>query len=254
MTCRCTAQFCMICGSKWKTCDCPWFNHTAAFANNIDINMPQGREEMAQGGAVAFAQPLAYQEEVDRRREQERQDEAFARQLEGIDLGLGGPYWDPWRPLARQRPPVGNLPALWPNNRPAAQLPFQVFAGVIPETPFHNIPAPPTVQQQQQQQQTERPRLDSLPRILRPTQPQRTPSIELPTALRRSATTTASRTPRKAVQESDSEDDAGTESDQRKAKNRQSAMLAGLNRASDKGRVDSWRRYVHGEPVVSPLL
>ncbi|KAB2575970.1 E3 ubiquitin-protein ligase arih1l [Lasiodiplodia theobromae] len=27
MTCRCTAQFCMLCGSKWKTCECPWFNY-----------------------------------------------------------------------------------------------------------------------------------------------------------------------------------------------------------------------------------
>ncbi|KAK6341594.1 hypothetical protein TWF696_008665 [Orbilia brochopaga] len=26
MTCRCTAEFCMICGAKWKTCECPWFN------------------------------------------------------------------------------------------------------------------------------------------------------------------------------------------------------------------------------------
>ncbi|EPS36982.1 hypothetical protein H072_9425 [Dactylellina haptotyla CBS 200.50] len=26
MTCRCTAEFCMICGLKWKTCECPWFN------------------------------------------------------------------------------------------------------------------------------------------------------------------------------------------------------------------------------------
>ncbi|KAF2457869.1 hypothetical protein BDY21DRAFT_320193, partial [Lineolata rhizophorae] len=23
MTCRCTAEFCMLCGQKWKTCDCP---------------------------------------------------------------------------------------------------------------------------------------------------------------------------------------------------------------------------------------
>ncbi|EKG19838.1 Zinc finger RING-type protein [Macrophomina phaseolina MS6] len=27
MTCRCTAQFCMLCGAKWKTCECPWFNY-----------------------------------------------------------------------------------------------------------------------------------------------------------------------------------------------------------------------------------
>ncbi|KAF2473165.1 uncharacterized protein BDR25DRAFT_129275 [Lindgomyces ingoldianus] len=27
MTCRCTAQFCMICALPWKTCNCPWFNY-----------------------------------------------------------------------------------------------------------------------------------------------------------------------------------------------------------------------------------
>jgi hypothetical protein len=26
MRCHCNAEFCMVCGSKWKTCDCPWFN------------------------------------------------------------------------------------------------------------------------------------------------------------------------------------------------------------------------------------
>ncbi|KAF2872004.1 hypothetical protein BDV95DRAFT_31405 [Massariosphaeria phaeospora] len=27
MTCRCTAQFCMVCAAPWKSCDCPWFNY-----------------------------------------------------------------------------------------------------------------------------------------------------------------------------------------------------------------------------------
>ncbi|KAI4698204.1 uncharacterized protein J4E84_001339 [Alternaria hordeiaustralica] len=27
MTCRCTAQFCMVCAAPWKTCSCPWFNY-----------------------------------------------------------------------------------------------------------------------------------------------------------------------------------------------------------------------------------
>ncbi|KAL7922271.1 hypothetical protein ACQKWADRAFT_292957 [Trichoderma austrokoningii] len=29
MTCRCGAQFCMLCGQKWKSCSCPWFNHAS---------------------------------------------------------------------------------------------------------------------------------------------------------------------------------------------------------------------------------
>ncbi|KAL6711204.1 hypothetical protein ACN47E_005735 [Coniothyrium glycines] len=27
MTCRCNAQFCMVCAAPWKTCSCPWFNY-----------------------------------------------------------------------------------------------------------------------------------------------------------------------------------------------------------------------------------
>jgi len=26
MRCRCNAEFCYLCGVKWKTCECPWFN------------------------------------------------------------------------------------------------------------------------------------------------------------------------------------------------------------------------------------
>ncbi|KAN0079325.1 hypothetical protein V8E54_004539 [Elaphomyces granulatus] len=59
MTCRCTAEFCMICGSKWKTCECPWFNYGSSDRHR-----------------------LRCQDELERRREQERQDEAFARRLQ----------------------------------------------------------------------------------------------------------------------------------------------------------------------------
>ena len=79
MTCRCTAEFCMICGSKWKTCDCPWFNYNAVEADRLlDMNIPQARRAYANGEGLA---PLRYQEEIDRRREQERQDEALARRM-----------------------------------------------------------------------------------------------------------------------------------------------------------------------------
>jgi len=26
MRCRCNAEFCYLCGAKWKSCECPWFN------------------------------------------------------------------------------------------------------------------------------------------------------------------------------------------------------------------------------------
>ena len=83
MTCRCKAEFCMICGSKWKTCDCPWFNYNAVEADRLNhMNVPLLRQ-------VPVGNPgLGYQQEMDRRREQERRDEAFARRMQF--LGLDG--------------------------------------------------------------------------------------------------------------------------------------------------------------------
>ena len=67
MTCRCMAEFCMVCGLKWKSCDCPWFNY-----ENADAHL---------------GNPQRYQEEMDRRRDQEDRDEALAQRMEvlGID-------------------------------------------------------------------------------------------------------------------------------------------------------------------------
>ncbi|KAL6245861.1 hypothetical protein RBB50_007014 [Rhinocladiella similis] len=67
MTCRCTAEFCMICGLKWKSCDCPWFNYQAVDAHLGD--------------------PVRYQEEMDRRRDQVELDEALARRMQQLGLG-----------------------------------------------------------------------------------------------------------------------------------------------------------------------
>lgn len=212
-----------------------------------DMNIHQVREEMARDGAAAFAQPLAYQEELDQRREQERQDEAFARRLEGLDLGFGVPAWDPWRPLVGQRPTMINRPSPWFNDQPMVS-PNHRFQGGNPGNPFRGVSPPLPVPQQQ----LESPRLDNPAEIPRLVPSRRESIIDLPTPVRRSATTSI-RPPRKAVQPPDSEDEEGTESNQRKAKSRRSAMLAGLNRASDKGRVDAWRKHVYGEPVVSPM-
>ncbi|KAF9870079.1 ibr domain-containing protein [Colletotrichum karsti] len=41
MTCQCGAQFCMICGVKWKNCECPWFNHETAGEDRLhDLPVP----------------------------------------------------------------------------------------------------------------------------------------------------------------------------------------------------------------------
>ena len=81
MTCRCRAEFCMICGLKWKTCDCPWFNYEAVEADRLaQMNVPQIRR-------VPMGNPArGYQEELDRRREQELRDEALARRIQILGL------------------------------------------------------------------------------------------------------------------------------------------------------------------------
>ncbi len=81
MTCRCRAEFCMICGLKWKTCDCPWFNYEAVEADRLaQMNIPQIRR-------VPLGNPArGYQEELDRRREQELRDEALARRIQILGL------------------------------------------------------------------------------------------------------------------------------------------------------------------------
>ncbi|KAL9619276.1 MAG: hypothetical protein Q9160_006128 [Pyrenula sp. 1 TL-2023] len=85
MTCRCTAEFCMICGNRWKTCDCPWFNYEAVEADRLlHMNIGQARRMYADGGGRA---PLRYQEEMDRRREQEQRDGEIARRMQQV-LGL----------------------------------------------------------------------------------------------------------------------------------------------------------------------
>lgn len=56
----------MVCGCKWKSCDCPWFNY-----ENVDAHL---------------GNPIRYQEELDRRREQEQRDEDLARRMQGLGV------------------------------------------------------------------------------------------------------------------------------------------------------------------------
>ncbi|KAI9770198.1 MAG: hypothetical protein M1835_006589 [Candelina submexicana] len=84
MTCRCTAEFCIICAKKWKTCDCPWFNYDAVENDRLNhMNVPQ---PVAAADGVPH-RPLGYNDELARRRLQELRDEAMARRLQtlGID-------------------------------------------------------------------------------------------------------------------------------------------------------------------------
>ncbi|GAB7357072.1 hypothetical protein MBLNU459_g7887t1 [Dothideomycetes sp. NU459] len=112
MTCRCTAEFCMLCGSQWKTCDCPWFNYTQVPDGDrlqqmrvpelIPIIRRRLFDDPAPVPPTAAPDPrarnnpnpaLTYQQELDARRRQERLDEALARRLQ-----IGG------EPAGAQRP------------------------------------------------------------------------------------------------------------------------------------------------------
>ncbi|KAK8214175.1 hypothetical protein IWZ01DRAFT_229487 [Phyllosticta capitalensis] len=118
MTCRCTAQFCMLCGAKWKTCECPWFNYNSLDDDDRlnDMRIPEpyvviehdepgrGRDRIGRAATGERLSPEDYQVPAPRRhhpiynaerspvrrlrsmrereRERERADEALARRLQ----------------------------------------------------------------------------------------------------------------------------------------------------------------------------
>ncbi|KAI0176101.1 hypothetical protein GGR52DRAFT_571071 [Hypoxylon sp. FL1284] len=97
MTCRCGAEFCMICGLRWKTCECPWFNYDAAEADfdHIPILEPIiDRERLGLRTAPPAQRPRpTYEEGMYLRRLQEQRDEELARQVQLDDTE--DDYMDP---------------------------------------------------------------------------------------------------------------------------------------------------------------
>ncbi|KAK2065018.1 hypothetical protein LY76DRAFT_500411 [Colletotrichum caudatum] len=110
MTCRCGAQFCMVCGTKWKSCDCPWFNYETGDAGELhEMQVPAAIQRMerldltqvsrSMRPSVAPAAPQSPSQEYDNRlmrRFQENRDEDLARTLQGyeIDDVYDGGYGD----------------------------------------------------------------------------------------------------------------------------------------------------------------
>ncbi|KAI9789425.1 MAG: hypothetical protein M1833_002419 [Piccolia ochrophora] len=94
MTCRCTAEFCMICGSKWKTCNCPWFNYDAVEADRLQhMQIPVARRvpinhPHPHPPPPPPPPPANYADELAGRRRQEVRDEAIARRLQALNLDL----------------------------------------------------------------------------------------------------------------------------------------------------------------------
>lgn len=105
----------MICGSKWKTCECPWFNYDRIDQDPLEhMQVPSpvpDRERLDNGdgipprdlrtgrGPLPGARPrqTTYEEDLYRRRLQEQEDEAYARRLqygEPDDDGYMSDYGD----------------------------------------------------------------------------------------------------------------------------------------------------------------
>jgi hypothetical protein len=105
MKSRCGAEFCMICGARWKTCDCSWFNYDPSEDDRLDhmqiplalrerfvvrpaAEMPPSPTRQARPGPgmTAFSGP--------RMRPQQYDDEAYARRLSNYQESEGGPEDD----------------------------------------------------------------------------------------------------------------------------------------------------------------
>lgn len=85
----------MICGLKWKSCNCPWFNYDAVEADRLEhMRVPEPVEDpgLLPPPGIARVQrprrprPATYIEEINQRRRQERVDEDLARRLQTISL------------------------------------------------------------------------------------------------------------------------------------------------------------------------
>ncbi|KAI1326239.1 hypothetical protein F5Y16DRAFT_421984 [Xylariaceae sp. FL0255] len=87
MTCRCGAQFCMICGSKWKSCECSLFNYDMMDDDFDHTGVPmldrRHRGGLPQGHPYTPRTRRRYgsYDELPRRL-QEQRDEQYARRLE----------------------------------------------------------------------------------------------------------------------------------------------------------------------------
>ena len=92
---RCTAQFCIVCGSKWKTCECPWFTEDPLtdgdrlLADAGDVFDENGagpsralRERDEFGRISLRPRPRNHQDETRNRELQVRGDEQLARNLQ----------------------------------------------------------------------------------------------------------------------------------------------------------------------------
>ena len=78
----------MICGLKWKSCNCPWFTYEAVEADRLNhMQVPEGAEqEQQRPHRLRRPRPNNYNDEINQRRRQERADEELARRLQRVTM------------------------------------------------------------------------------------------------------------------------------------------------------------------------
>lgn len=94
----------MICGSRWRSCDCPWFNYDTVESDRLqhmqiprepfggrpaaEVPLSPQRDVRPGAGSGLRPQPRSYEEEMRIRRLQEESDAAYARRLQAFhDFG-----------------------------------------------------------------------------------------------------------------------------------------------------------------------
>ncbi|KAM4056963.1 IBR domain, a half RING-finger domain-containing protein [Hirsutella rhossiliensis] len=83
MTCRCGGEFCMICGVKWKGCDCPWFNDGGFLGDMLDhADIELRNHHPVTMTAPARPRRRSYHEEMPMRRRQGQWDTDTVRHLQ----------------------------------------------------------------------------------------------------------------------------------------------------------------------------
>ncbi|KAI1079182.1 hypothetical protein F5B20DRAFT_545329 [Whalleya microplaca] len=143
MTCRCGAQFCMVCGLEWKTCECPWFSYDTAEQDELDhMQTPDpmmDRDPFTGPSPRGFgprARPRNYEDESLRRRLQEQKDEDYARRLQyeenddeypagmGDVIGIGNSAGHFMNDDYRRRPQNVSIPLAPAPISPPSAAPF----------------------------------------------------------------------------------------------------------------------------------